>query len=71
MSTKHVRSGADVVRFVASVRIDCGACGASRTLSGPEFVCVCGTGTLASVKTCLKCSRCDCKAVQLIVLPPV
>ena len=32
MSTKHVRTTGDLVRFGAALRIDCRACGATRTL---------------------------------------
>jgi hypothetical protein len=71
MSTKHVRTGADVVRFGASVRIDCRDCGATRTLSGAEFAKDCGTGSLGITAKRLKCSRCGAKYAQLMVLPPV
>jgi hypothetical protein len=37
MSTKHIDTAADLVRFGASVKIDCGSCGASRTLDGPAM----------------------------------
>ena len=70
MSTKHVRTGADVVRFGASVRIDCRDCGASRILSGAGFVKGCGAGSLGSIAQRLKCSRCGKKRAQLMVLPP-
>lgn len=32
MSTKHIRTAADLVRFGASLKIDCVNCGASRTM---------------------------------------
>jgi hypothetical protein len=46
MSTKHINTAADLVRFGASVRIDCGKCGATRTLGGTEMVKACGAGDL-------------------------
>lgn len=42
MSTKHIRTAADVCRFGASVRIECGECGSARTMSGTELVQLCG-----------------------------
>ena len=44
MSTKHIRTAADLVRFGASVRIECGNCGSARTLSGVESMNLCGVG---------------------------
>jgi len=38
MSTKHIRSTADLVRFGASLKIECENCGAARTRTGPEIV---------------------------------
>lgn len=70
MSTKHVRTGADVVRFGASVRIDCRECGATRTLAGAEFAKACGAGSLGITAKKLKCSHCGAKRAQLLVLPP-
>ena len=71
MSTKHIRTGADLVRFRASVRIECGDCGSARTLSGVELVGACGPGPLAAARVRLKCGRCGGKAARLTVLPPV
>ncbi len=44
MSTKHIHTAADLVRFRASVRIECGDCGSARTMSGVEFMKLCGMG---------------------------
>lgn len=71
MSTKHIRTAADVCRFGASVRIECGDCGSARTLSGVELVKACGAGSLAEARARLKCGRCGGKAARLAVLPPV
>jgi hypothetical protein len=38
MSTKHIRTTADLVRFGAALRVDCTGCGASRTVSATEAV---------------------------------
>jgi hypothetical protein len=71
MSTKHVRTAADVVRFGCSVKIECGDCGAARTLSGVELVRACGAGSLEAARRRLKCGRCGRKAARVVVLGPV
>jgi hypothetical protein len=71
MSTKHIETAADLVRFGASVKIECGSCGAARTLSGPEMVKACGAGPLRTAQRRLKCGRCKAKAARLVVLPPL
>ena len=71
MSTKHIRTTADLCRFRASVRIECGACGAARTLSGTQMVQACGPGSLGAAQGRLKCARCGAKAARVAVLPPL
>ena len=71
MSTKHIRTTADLCRFGASLRIECGACGAARTLSGAEMVRACGAGALGAAQARLKCARCGAKAAKMAVLPPL
>ena len=71
MSTKHINTAADLVRFSASVRVDCAKCGASRTFSGTEMVRACGGGDLRVSERRLKCTRCGGKEAWLAVLPPV
>ena len=34
MSTKHVRTAADLVRFGTGLKVDCASCGNSRTMDG-------------------------------------
>ena len=38
MSTKHIDTAAELVRFGASVKIDCAKSRAANTLTGPEAV---------------------------------
>jgi hypothetical protein len=71
MSTKHIRTAADLVRFEAGLKIDCGGCGSARTLDGYEAAKLCGAGSLGDVRARLVCSRCGGKAAKLTVLPPV
>ncbi len=71
MSTKHIYTAADLLRFGASVKIECGSCSASRTLSGTEMVKACGAGSLSGCERRLKCSRCVAKEAWVTVLPPI
>ena len=71
MSTKYIDTTADLVRFGASVKIECGSCGASRTLSGAEMVAACGAGSLRAIEPRLKCARCGAKEAWLTILPPL
>ena len=48
MSTKHVRTTADLVRFRCSARIECQGCHAARTMSGVELAMACGSVPLGS-----------------------
>ena len=61
MSTKHVRSAADLVRFNCGLQIDCAGCGHSRTLGGFDVAKAFGTGTFAQIRRPMKCSRCRVK----------
>ena len=71
MSTKHVRTVSDLVRFRCSLRIDCGDCGATRTVTGYEAAKIGGVGSLDGLSRRLKCVRCGQKAARLIVLQPL
>lgn len=71
MSTKHIRTAADLVRFGAGLKIDCGDCGPARTLDGYQAAKLCGAGSLRTMQARLVCSRCGGKAAKLTVLPPV
>ncbi len=71
MSFKHAGTAGDLVRFGASLRIECSACSAARTMSGAEVVRRCGAGPLPAIRARLKCDRCNTREAQLTVLPPV
>ena len=71
MSTKHVRTVSDLVRFKCSLRIDCSECGSTRTVTGYEAAKIGGVGSLDGLARRLKCARCGKKAARLIVLPPL
>jgi hypothetical protein len=65
MSTKHVRSAADLVRFGAGLKIDCMGCGNSRTLDGYGAAKACGTKEYSKIQPRLKCSRCGARESKL------
>lgn len=71
MSTKHVRTGSDVVRFGCGVKIECTDCGAARTFTPKGWVMAAGPKSLELARRRLKCSRCGGKAAKLVVLSPV
>lgn len=71
MSFKHVATAADLVRYGASLRVECTGCGAATTMSGGEVVKRCGNGSMGRIAKRLKCTRCGMKAAETVVLPPV
>ncbi len=71
MSTKHIRTAADLVRFGAALKVDCCNCGAARTLDGVEVARAAGAGPLKGLARRFRCSRCGMKQARLSVLPPV
>jgi hypothetical protein len=71
MSYKHVGTAGDLVRFGCSLKVECMACGAARTLSGIEVMQVHGKVALDLLRPRLKCRHCKTKAARLPVLPPV
>jgi hypothetical protein len=71
MSTKHIRTIADVARFGAAVKIHCTHCGSASTMDGIELARHFGARSLAAVKSRLKCSRCGKKEAAITVLPPL
>jgi hypothetical protein len=70
MSTKHVRTAADLVRFGCGLRIECGCCANARTLDGFAVAKACGTKPLANILPRLKCSWCGAKEAKLTILSP-
>ena len=71
MSTKHVRTTGDLIRFGCDLRIDCGFCNASKTMSGPAAATIIGVVELRRAATRLKCERCGKKEARLVVLDPL
>lgn len=71
MSTKHIRTIADLVRFGAGLRVECTSCGAARTLDGYQAAKLGGARSLETLARRLKCSRSGEKDARLAILPPV
>lgn len=71
MSTKHVRTAGDLIRFRCALKVECGRCGNSLTLSGYEVARGCRSDiNLQALQRRLKCSLCGAKEGRLTVLSP-
>ena len=70
MSTKHIRTAADLARFKAALKVECRDCGNSITLSGFDVARACGSDDLQSIERRFKCSLCGAKNVRLATLTP-
>ena len=58
MSTKHVRTTGDLMRFKAALKVTCRDCGAAATFSCTDAVMAFGNVPLWHTEERLKCSRC-------------
>jgi len=70
MSTKHVRTAADLARFKCALKIECGSCGNSTTMNGFDIAKAYGTKSFAEIRPRMKCSRCGAKDASLTILSP-
>ena len=70
MSTKHVRTAADLIRFKTALRVECTSCGNSRTMSGFDLVKLCGTEDLRRLQHRFKCTLCGAREASLTGLSP-
>jgi len=71
MSTKHVRTTGDLIRFGCALKVECTHCRSSRTLSATAAVKGLGLVQLGGVARRFRCLRCGMKAARVEVLPPV
>jgi hypothetical protein len=71
MSTKHVRSTADLVRFGCALKVECTHCSATRTLTAEAAAKGLGKVELRCAAKRFRCLRCGMKAAKIVVLPPV
>ena len=70
MSSKHIRTAADLVRFKTALKVECGRCGNSRTMSGFDVVKQFGSTELSRLPARLKCSLCGAREAKLATLSP-
>ncbi len=70
MSTKHINTAADLVRFGASARIECSSCGSFKTVDGVSMVALCGAGSLTATVSRLSATSAG-EGARLIILPPI
>lgn len=70
MSTKHVRTALDLVRFHLGLSVKCRACGHLLTLEGYEVVKEIGSLELRQLEPRLKCSQCGSKDALMTILHP-
>lgn len=71
MSTKHVRTTGDLMRFQCALRVECTHCSSTRTLSANAALKGVGLVDLKGVSKHFRCIRCGMKAARIVVLPPV
>jgi hypothetical protein len=69
MSTKHVRTAGDLVRFAIGLQVDCDGCGRSERFAAWDVAKAFGNAPLETVRKRLKCSGCGAKKARLIVDP--
>ena len=65
MSTKHVRTTGDVVRFGLKLTIECGQCGCTNVVTGAELAQLGARTSIASLQRRLRCSQFDARAAKL------
>jgi ribosomal protein L37E len=71
MSTKHIRTTGDLMRFGAALKVTCRDCGSAKTFSGVHAVMTFGNVPLWHTEERLKCSRCGKRAAKVEALSPV
>ena len=70
MSTKHIRTAADLVRFKCCLRITCGSCGNAQTITGYDVLNLSRHKDLATLQAKLKCSLCGRREAVLSTIHP-
>jgi hypothetical protein len=71
MSTKHVRTTGDLMRFGCALKVECTHCYSARTLSATAALKGLGFVELRRVSRRFRCLRCGMKMAKVVVLPPV
>jgi hypothetical protein len=71
MSTKHVHTTGDLVRFGCALRVECTHCSSTRTFDAAEVATDAGNVGIKRLGRRLRCIRCGMKAAKVVMLPPV
>ena len=71
MSTKHVRTTGDLVRFNCALKVECTFCHSAHTLTALAAVDRLGVVNMRGLSARFRCSRCGMKQAKVSVLPPV
>ena len=71
MSTKHVRTTGDLIRFGCALRVECTNCSSTKTFDAAEVATDVGNVELSRLSRRLRCIRCGMKAAKVTVPPPV
>ena len=71
MSTKHVRTTGEILRFNCSLKVDCTDCGNSRVFEAQKAGRALGNWPLKEMSRRFRCKRCGFKQATARVLPPV
>ena len=70
MSTKHVRTAFDLVRFKLGLSVQCRTCGHKLMLDGHEVAREIGQLPLRDLGPRLKCLQCSARNVRMTYLDP-
>ena len=65
MSTKHVHTTSELLRFGLKLTIECGHCGSTNILAGTELAKFPARTGLKSLQSRLRCNQCEQKAAIL------
>jgi hypothetical protein len=71
VSTEHVRTTGDLLRFGAAFKVTCRDCGSAKTFSAKAAVMAFGNVPVWHTEERLKCSRCRKRSAKVEVLSPV
>ena len=71
MSTKHIRTTGDPMRFDAALKVTCRECGSARTFNAVDAVMTFGNVPLWHTEERLKCGRCGKKGAKVEALSPI
>jgi hypothetical protein len=71
VSTKHVRTTGDLMRFRCSRKVECTFCGNARVSDAAAAYMALGNWPLEGVSRRFRCERCGYKQARTRVLDPV